>query len=108
MTTEDIDAITPLDIEAIRPLDVDAINPLDVEAITPLSSPDTVDAEQVELSIQAKQIGDRIRRLRTRRSMGLVELGTRTGLSASFLSQLETGPGDSNRSQLGADCPDVQ
>ncbi len=26
-----------------------------------------------------------------RRSMGLVELGTKTGLSASFLSQLETG-----------------
>ncbi len=61
------------------------------EAKLSLSSPDTVDAEQVELSIQAKQIGDRIRRLRTRRSMGLVELGTRTGLSASFLSQLETG-----------------
>lgn len=52
---------------------------------------DTVDVEQVESSIQAKQIGERIRRLRARRSMGLVELGTRTGLSASFLSQLETG-----------------
>lgn len=52
---------------------------------------DTVDPEQVESSIQAKQIGERIRRLRTRRSMGLVELGNRTGLSASFLSQLETG-----------------
>ena len=55
------------------------------------ASNDAVDADQVETSIQAKQIGDRIRRLRTRRSMGLVELGTRTGLSASFLSQLETG-----------------
>lgn len=52
---------------------------------------DTVDVEQVESSIQAKQIGERIRRLRSKRSMGLVELGTRTGLSASFLSQLETG-----------------
>ena len=52
---------------------------------------DTVDPDQVETTIQAKQIGERIRRLRTRRSMGLVELGTRTGLSASFLSQLETG-----------------
>ena len=52
---------------------------------------DTVDVEQVENSIQAKQIGERIRRLRSKRSMGLVELGTRTGLSASFLSQLETG-----------------
>ena len=52
---------------------------------------ETVDPDQVETSIQSKQIGERIRRLRTRRSMGLVELGTRTGLSASFLSQLETG-----------------
>jgi len=52
---------------------------------------DTVDVEQVESSIEAKQIGERIRRLRSKRSMGLVELGTRTGLSASFLSQLETG-----------------
>ena len=58
---------------------------------SPQSSPEAVDVDQVESSIQAKQIGDRIRRLRTRRSMGLVELGTRTGLSASFLSQLETG-----------------
>lgn len=71
--------------------DIEAPMPLDAEATSPVSSPDTVDADQVELSIQAKQIGDRIRRLRTRRSMGLVELGTRTGLSASFLSQLETG-----------------
>ncbi len=63
----------------------------DADELTSASSPDTVDADQVELSIRAKQIGDRIRRLRTRRSMGLVELGTRTGLSASFLSQLETG-----------------
>ena len=55
------------------------------------SGSDTVDPDQVETTIQAKQIGERIRRLRTRRSMGLVELGTRTGLSASFLSQLETG-----------------
>lgn len=50
----------------------------------------TVDAERVERQIQEKLIGERIRRLRLRRSMGLVELGQRTGLSASFLSQLET------------------
>jgi transcriptional regulator with XRE-family HTH domain len=49
-------------------------------------------AEQnVEESIRTKAIGDRIRRLRLKRSMGLVELGQRTGMSASFLSQLETG-----------------
>ncbi len=52
---------------------------------------DTVEAEKVEQYIDDKFIGERIRRLRLKRSMGLVELGTRTGLSASFLSQLETG-----------------
>jgi len=50
-----------------------------------------VDEWNVEESIKAKAIGDRIRRLRLKRSMGLVELGHRTGMSASFLSQLETG-----------------
>ncbi len=52
---------------------------------------DVVEADKVESAIQSKCIGERIRRLRMKRSMGLVELGTRTGLSASFLSQLETG-----------------
>ena len=52
---------------------------------------DVVHPDQVESSIETKQIGERIRRLRMRRSMGLVELGKKTGLSASFLSQLETG-----------------
>jgi transcriptional regulator with XRE-family HTH domain len=52
---------------------------------------DVVAPEQVESAIEAKYIGDRIRRLRMKRSMGLVELGVKTGLSASFLSQLETG-----------------
>lgn len=41
--------------------------------------------------IAEKKIGERIKRLRLKRSMGLVELGRHTGLSASFLSQLETG-----------------
>lgn len=52
---------------------------------------DAVEATKVEQTIDDKAIGERIRRLRLRRSMGLVELGQRTGLSASFLSQLETG-----------------
>ena len=52
---------------------------------------DAVEPEKVEQYIDEKFIGERIRRLRLKRSMGLVELGTRTGLSASFLSQLETG-----------------
>ncbi len=58
--------------------------PLEVEI-------DAVEADKVEQYIDDKFIGERIRRLRLKRSMGLVELGTRTGLSASFLSQLETG-----------------
>jgi transcriptional regulator with XRE-family HTH domain len=50
-----------------------------------------VDDSNVDAAIEAKSIGQRIRRLRLKRSMGLVDLGHRTGLSASFLSQLETG-----------------
>ncbi|MGD0910938.1 MAG: XRE family transcriptional regulator [Terracidiphilus sp.] len=49
------------------------------------------DPETAERFISEKHIGDRIRRLRLKKSMGLVELGRHTGLSASFLSQLETG-----------------
>jgi transcriptional regulator with XRE-family HTH domain len=63
-----------------------------------LTSPDhgssilsAVDESTALASIEAKAIGQRIRQLRLKRSMGLVELGRRTGLSANFLSQLETG-----------------
>lgn len=41
--------------------------------------------------IAEKKLGERIKRLRLKKSMGLVELGRHTALSASFLSQLETG-----------------
>ena len=50
-----------------------------------------VDEETTERFIAEKHIGERIKRLRLKKSMGLVELGKHTGLSASFLSQLETG-----------------
>ena len=50
-----------------------------------------VDSETTERFIEEKHIGERIKRLRLKKSMGLVELGRHTGLSASFLSQLETG-----------------
>jgi len=50
-----------------------------------------VDPETADRFIAEKRIGERIRRLRLKKSMGLVELGRHTGLSASFLSQLETG-----------------
>jgi transcriptional regulator with XRE-family HTH domain len=49
------------------------------------------DADTAERFITDKHLGERIRRLRLKKSMGLVELGRNTGLSASFLSQLETG-----------------
>ena len=50
-----------------------------------------VDGEVAESFIAEKRIGERIKHLRLKKSMGLVELGRHTGLSASFLSQLETG-----------------
>ncbi len=50
-----------------------------------------IDASSAESFITEKHIGERIKRLRLKKSMGLVELGKHTGLSASFLSQLETG-----------------
>lgn len=50
-----------------------------------------VDQATAERFIAEKRIGERIKRLRLKKSMGLVELGRHTGLSASFLSQLETG-----------------
>jgi transcriptional regulator with XRE-family HTH domain len=50
-----------------------------------------VDPDAAEGLLSAAQLGQRIKKLRLKRSMGLVELGKQTGLSASFLSQLETG-----------------
>jgi transcriptional regulator with XRE-family HTH domain len=52
---------------------------------------ESVSAEAAEEFIENKRIGERIKYLRQRKQMGLVELGRHTGLSASFLSQLETG-----------------
>ncbi len=50
-----------------------------------------VDPISAENLLASAHLGERIKRLRLKRSMGLVELGRKTGLSASFLSQLETG-----------------
>jgi transcriptional regulator with XRE-family HTH domain len=59
----------------------------------PAAPPDTpsVDPSAAEALLASAHLGQRIKRLRLKRSMGLVELGRQTGLSASFLSQLETG-----------------
>jgi transcriptional regulator with XRE-family HTH domain len=63
------------------------------QAIHALPEPSGVhiDGEAAESVIAEKRIGERIKHLRLKKSMGLVELGRHTGLSASFLSQLETG-----------------
>jgi transcriptional regulator with XRE-family HTH domain len=50
-----------------------------------------IDPATAEAFIAERRIGERIKKLRLKKSMGLAELGTHTGLSASFLSQLETG-----------------
>jgi transcriptional regulator with XRE-family HTH domain len=55
------------------------------------ASNEQIDPVSAESFISEKHIGERIKRLRLKKSMGLVELGRHTGLSASFLSQLETG-----------------
>jgi transcriptional regulator with XRE-family HTH domain len=65
-----------------------AISPR-LHAVQPADPP--VDGEAAESIIVEKRIGERIKHLRLKKSMGLVELGRHTGLSASFLSQLETG-----------------
>ena len=57
----------------------------------PDTPPLQIDGEAAESVIAEKRIGERIKHLRLKKSMGLVELGRHTGLSASFLSQLETG-----------------
>jgi transcriptional regulator with XRE-family HTH domain len=62
----------------------------DIHAV-PEPSTVQVDGEAAESVIAEKRIGERIKHLRLKKSMGLVELGRHTGLSASFLSQLETG-----------------
>ena len=68
---------------------------LDDAPLTETLNPDTsaiqIDSEAAEAFIIEKRIGERIKYLRLKKSMGLVELGRHTGLSASFLSQLETG-----------------
>ncbi len=55
------------------------------------SSFPSVDPVAAEGLLEAARLGERIKKLRLKRSMGLVEMGRKTGLSASFLSQLETG-----------------
>lgn len=78
---------------------ISLVKPLDSETEIVANPPAPTDAESAaqaagdaaEAFIGEKRLGERIKALRLRKSMGLVELGRHTGLSASFLSQLETG-----------------
>jgi transcriptional regulator with XRE-family HTH domain len=72
---------------------VPAKTKLSVEKVvaTGLLERPSVDPDAAESLLEAARLGERIKKLRLKRSMGLVELGRKTGLSASFLSQLETG-----------------
>jgi transcriptional regulator with XRE-family HTH domain len=72
----------------VKPTDAEAAPPAAAETAAPVVS---VSTEAAETVIESKRIGERIKFLRQRKQMGLVELGRHTGLSASFLSQLETG-----------------
>jgi transcriptional regulator with XRE-family HTH domain len=47
--------------------------------------------ESVGRMLSGYEIGSKLRRLRLRKKIGLVDLGKHTGLSASLLSQLENG-----------------
>jgi transcriptional regulator with XRE-family HTH domain len=55
-----------------------------------LSSPEKYD-RSVERLLSSYSIGGKLKRLRLRKKLGLVDLGKHTGLSASLLSQLENG-----------------
>src|SRR4051794_35161348 len=47
--------------------------------------------EAISDGLERYSIGEKLRNLRLRKSMGLVELGKHTGLSAALLSKLERG-----------------
>jgi transcriptional regulator with XRE-family HTH domain len=48
-------------------------------------------SETLQRGLRSYSIGDKIRELRLRKKMGLVELGRHTGLSAALLSKIERG-----------------
>jgi transcriptional regulator with XRE-family HTH domain len=48
-------------------------------------------SETLSEGLSAYGVGEKVRRLRLRKAMGLVELGTHTGLSPALLSKIERG-----------------
>ena len=53
-------------------------------------------------------LGEKLRNLRLKKSMGLVELGRHTGLSPAMLSKLERGKIVSHAADPVADCHGVR
>ena len=86
-------AASKLSAQALPPIVEEALLPdeKDLPATVVEHSDVQVGGDAVESLIAEKRIGLRIRALRQKSSLGLAELGRHTGLSSSFLSQLETG-----------------
>lgn len=53
--------------------------------------PSETGSETIHRVLSSYQLGEKLRRLRLRKKIGLVDLGKHTGLSPSMLSQLENG-----------------
>ncbi len=59
--------------------------------LSPSGEPEQRSAGAVERSIATYCLGDKLRKLRLKKKISLVDLGKHTGLSPSMLSQLENG-----------------
>jgi transcriptional regulator with XRE-family HTH domain len=85
-----VDLNSPID----APLDVTESSFNDINCTAAFSNSETA-AESSEVTIRrilsSYEIGQKIRHLRLRKKIALVDLGKHTGLSASMLSQLENG-----------------
>lgn len=75
------------------PYDAVEIGNISMEArhLEPVADPGESSAETIHRVLSAYHLGRKLRQLRLRKKLGLVELGRHTGLSASMLSQLENG-----------------
>ncbi|MCS7041573.1 MAG: XRE family transcriptional regulator [Bryobacteraceae bacterium] len=62
-----------------------------MELKQPAAEPSETGPETIQRVLSAYEIGAKLRRLRLRKKLGLVDLGRHTGLSASLLSQIENG-----------------
>jgi len=63
----------------------------DSAELNPSSAPEETGPETVQRVLSSYDLGRKLKQLRLRKKIGLVDLGKHTGLSASMLSQLENG-----------------